>query len=478
MATRRLLGSTRRALFITLIGESFVMCTAAFIAGLLMAIATTPFTNSLLYSNIDLSTNLSLNAVLCYFGLITLLSVISGIIPAYIITSFKPIEVVHGTFRHKTSMIYSKFLIGFQSIITTALIGCSITMIWQVKHLINAPLGYSIENIVDIPTWGTFRNYSQIKEVTAKLEQLPCVDYVALGRGTPLSGGNNNTLSYGPDRMVSFQILYGDSAYFKMFNFRLKRDNQLAGNHAFYNEYTFKELGISEDEPVIKLGSNHEREQQVGGIYHDFTIRNLLWKPTSCMLLNVKNFDDIYKKPNGNLFPWDILVKTNGDHNLAIEAIKKIILETTEAPEFEGKYMEDQLLECYAEQERTSKILLIFTAIAIIISTLGLFAMSTYYIQQRQMEIAVRKIFGSTSKEVLIKLISRFMHIVGISFVISVPIIWYVMSEWLKGFEYKISLSPLIFIAAGIVSSTIAAATVYMQSYRAANTNPIDSIKR
>lgn len=476
MATRRLLGSSRAALFGNLIFESFIMCAIALIIGLILAALASPFINSLLYSEIDISTNLSWSYMSMYLAATVLLAVISGAIPAYVISNFKPIEVVRGSFRRKNSMIYSKFLIGLQNIITIALIGGSITMLWQYNHLLNAPMGYTYDNIIDISTWNGFRDYAQVKEVRNSLLQLPCVDDVALSAGTPLSGGNNNTISYGNDNMVSFQQLIGDSSFFKMLNLRIKRDNHPAELTYYYNEHAFKELGLSEDVPSIKFGKNKDSENPVAGVFYDFKVRNMLSKPMSVRLMNVKDYDNIQGQDWFN-FPWDILVKINGNQDIAFETVKNTVLKITEAPEFEGDYIANNIKKSYAEQGRILRILLIFTGIAIIISTLGLLAMSTYYIQQRQMEVAVRKIFGSTSNEVLLKLVSNFMKIVLIAFVVAIPVIWVVMNHWLSDFDYRIALSPLIFVGAGIISCIISFISVYWQSNRAANTNPIKWLK-
>ena len=117
-----------------------------------------------------------------------------------------------------------------------------------------------------------------------------------------------------------------------------------------------------------------------------------------------------------------------------------------------------------------------FTFVAILISLLGLIAMSTYYIQQRSKEIAVRKVFGSTGKQVTAKLVRSFLMYVAIAFVIAVPIIWYFMGNWLTNYSYRIKLSPWIFIAAGAFTLLISFLAVLSQSIKAANADPIDDI--
>ncbi len=114
---------------------------------------------------------------------------------------------------------------------------------------------------------------------------------------------------------------------------------------------------------------------------------------------------------------------------------------------------------------------------AILISALGLVAMSTYYIQQKEQEVAVRKVFGSTRGEVLTRLVGNFMRLVGAAFVIAVPVAWYLLERWLQDYSVRISLSPLIFLASGAFAAVVAFVAVFWQSSRAADSNPIDSIK-
>ena len=140
------------------------------------------------------------------------------------------------------------------------------------------------------------------------------------------------------------------------------------------------------------------------------------------------------------------------------------------------KFLEEQVQKSFESEVRTTKIVSIFAGIAILISMLGLLAMSTYFIQQRSQEVAIRKVFGSDNRGVLFRLISSFLVYVGFAFIIATPIIWYFMNQWLSDYSYRISLNPLIFIAAGVFCLLISFVTVFFQSYKAANTNPVNSI--
>ena len=141
-------------------------------------------------------------------------------------------------------------------------------------------------------------------------------------------------------------------------------------------------------------------------------------------------------------------------------------------------FMEQVLENRFAAEKRLSIIVGIFTLVALTISILGLVAMSTYYMQQRSREIAVRKVFGSTSASVMQRLLKSFMTYVAVAIVIVVPVSWWLMSDWLSKYSYRISLSWWLFAAAGAVCVVISLLSVWLQSWKAASSNPVKALYR
>lgn len=473
MAARRLLGASRGEIILKLILESTLMCVAALVAAFFLAAAVEPYASRLVESRIDVWGDMSPVVAGCYALFIAALGIVAGIVPAMMVSRYKPVDVVRGTFRRRSKMVYSKVLIAIQNIITIALIATSLTIGLQIRHLISAPLGYNTADILDIST-DIFTGRPQIAQFREELLREPCVEAVALGCGTPHDFGNNNTMQYGPDRMVSFQIFIGDSTYFRILGLERLRDNHPArmdkDNMVFINQYALRELGIAEDAEEFKVGKDYSYPYQIAGIYRDFQIGSALDKPKSAMLWQTDNIADRY--------PWNILVKTRGDKTAAYNTVKSVFERISDGAAFSGaEYFEQQIEADYADQRRILHIVGIFTLVAILISALGLLAMSTYYIQQKEQEVAVRKVFGSTRGEVLGRLVGSFMRMVGVAFVVAVPVTWYLLERWLQEYSVRISLSPLIFLAAGAFSAAVAFIAVFWQSSRAANANPIDAIK-
>lgn len=478
MAARRLLGASRGEIILKLILESTFLCVVAFVIALFLAAAVEPGASRLLGSKIGVWQDMTPAVVACYAAFIVVLGVVAGFIPAMMVSRYKPVDIVRGSFRHRTKMFYSKVLITIQNVITIVLIATSLTIGLQIRHLISAPMGYNTADILDVST-EIFTGKPQIAQFREELLREPCVEAVALGCGTPHDRGNNNTMQYGPDRMIGFQIFIGDSTYFRILGLERLRDNHLAtredGNNAlFVNQYALQALGIAEDATNFKVGENYTYNYDIAGVYRDFQLGSALDELQPVLLKYYDSPEEFLKKA----YPWNILVKIRGDKTVAYNTVKSVFERISDGAVFTGaEYIEQEIEADYADQRRILHIVGIFTLVAILISALGLVAMSTYYIQQKEQEVAVRKVFGSTRGEVLVRLVGNFMRLVGAAFVLAVPVAWYLLERWLQDYSVRISLSPLIFLIPGAFAAAVAFVAVFWQSSRAADSNPVDSIK-
>ncbi len=227
MAIRRLLGSSRWELFLRLILESTLLTFISFVIAVFLSFVCLPAANNLLATQIYLSDIFTLPYVLLALCIIIVIGTLSGMFPAIIISNSKPVDVVKGSFRTRTKMVFSKIFITFQNVITITLIAASITMIWQIQYLIHAPLGYNTTRIIEVNPPSEDKN--ELSLIKKELEQLAVVGQVAYAAGTPFNKGNNNTVVYN-GMNVPLQFLIGDSAYFDMFDFEILHDNNLAGS--------------------------------------------------------------------------------------------------------------------------------------------------------------------------------------------------------------------------------------------------------
>jgi putative ABC transport system permease protein len=463
MAIRRLLGSQRKEIITRLILESILLC---FIS-LLIALAFS-FSLAALAGKI-LDTELMMQNIFHPFNLILLLlfvlivGALSGIVPAVIISAAKPIEVVRGTFRRRTKMVFSKVFITFQNVITIVMIAVSITMVWQIHHLISAPLGYTTKGIIDIMNPGA--DSTKVSTFIEELRNLSCVERASTCQGTPLNYGNNQTMNY-QGKTISFQTFIGDTAYISILGLKLKQDNRTANMPKHYfNRQAFTEHGLNLNAPSMPFFDNNI---PVDGVIEDFHIGTII-APQHPLHIIIENAISN---------PWEFLVQIKGDPAEAYRQVQTVYKKVfDEDLDEDHPFLDQQIEHGFESETRISNIVSLFAFIAILISLLGLIAMSTYFIQQRRREIAVRKVFGSTSAQIWSQLVKTFITYVGIAFVIAIPIIYYSMNNWLSGYSYRISLSPIIYIIAGLFCLIISFIAVFIQSYQASNANPVDSIK-
>ena len=188
----------------------------------------------------------------------------------------------------------------------------------------------------------------------------------------------------------------------------------------------------------------------------------------------VYQFDQLFS----NDMIGSVLIRVEGDEEEAYkqvqDAYRKVYQEdlTQESP-----YLTQQIAAVYKEKTRIIRILTIFSFVAVLISMLGLVAMSTYFIQQRRREIAIRKVFGSTGDQVRRRLVRSFLAYVAVAFVISLPVIWYLVNRWITAYAYRISWWPWVLVAGALVL-LFSFGAVAVQSWVASNENPVRNIRQ
>ena len=466
MATRRLVGADKRSIFLKVIAESTLICGISMLLAILLAEALCPTVSRLLEYQVSIFKVVTPVNMLLVLGFILVLGILAGIVPALLIQKAQPIEIVRGTLRLKTKTVYSKVIIVVQNVVAVVMLVSALTIGLQIRHMVSADLGYNTKDILVVDN--AFGQTGQIRPLLDKWREEPCVEEVGQGDGIPLGGTNNWTMEMPDGHWVSFQQIQGDDKYFDILGLKVKQDNHQP-NKWWLNEYAFKQIGI--DESAMEFVSAKNGTRSIGGIYYDFKIRPLEADQSAAMIYNRgENPDDDY--------PWVLLVKTTGDQAAAKKQVEAACKEVFPDRLFEAQYIEEMIEDGFADESRVLNIVLIFTLLSILVSALGLFAMSSYYMQQEIRSVSVKKVFGADYSGVLKELVLSFMKMVGIAFVIGVPIAWLIMNHWLSGYGHRIDLYWWIFLAAGAVVALIAIASVLYQSIKTARTNPAEALKK
>lgn len=466
MATRRLIGATKGGIFMKMIVESTIICAAAMVIAVLLGEAISPAASKVLNYDISIFKAISPVSVLVCVLFTVLVGVIAGIVPALIIQKAEPIEIVRGTLRLKTKTLYSKVIIVIQNVITVVMLVTAFTMFLQIRSMINAPAGYNTEDQITISN--EYGRAGELAPLINKLKAESCVEAVGLGDGYPMFDTNNWTMSTESGKEASFQLVKGDCAYFNILGIRKKQDNHTPDCY-WLNEYAYGVLGI--DETATEFTTKSNRTMQIGGIYYDFKIKPLLEEQHPALIYQ-------YDEYPADRWPWTILIKTTPDHKEAFVRVKAVIDEMYPDKIFDASYVEDDIKMVFSSERRVLEIMVIFTILSLFVSALGLVAMSSYYMQQERRTVSLKKVYGADYNSVLWGLVAEFMKMIGVAFVIAVPVAWYLMHTWLNGYSYRIALHWWIFVAAGLFTALIAVLSVLWQAIRAARTNPAIELKK
>ena len=463
MATRRLLGSDGLGISLELIGESTLMVFISFIIGGALALLLEDKMAVLFKGKIDILKDINFSTVSVSLLFIVLTGIISGIMPTISLSKYKPIDVVKGSFRYHSKMVLSRIFIILQNVITMTMMTATLTILLQMNHLVNAPLGYNTENI--------YRVSSDNPEVLRNaLKSQPFIQGIGSFSGTSLDG-NYRSMSTRKDKDNNNLLVYlttWDKEFIDIMGINLVKDNHLSGDVKYINEELAGKLSLGDGESEVTWGDG--KVMQVAGIFSNFHMTNIL-DPYQPFMITVKDTDEI-EDPN-------FMVKTNGDP-LAWKKLCDLVKEvdgTTEDLDWKLQSVDDNIKASLNEEKNTMRIVSIFTGVAVLISILGFIGMSLFFIRQRRKEIGVRRIMGSTTNEVQSLLLTKFCAPLLVSFIFAVPLSWFVMGKWLEGFSYRIGLSPWIFIASGAVSLLIAVVSIFFQTLHAAHSNPADAIR-
>lgn len=463
MATRRLLGSDGLGISLELIGESTLMVFISFIIGGALALLLEDKMAVLFKGKIDILKDINFSTVSVSLLFIVLTGIISGIMPTISLSKYKPIDVVKGSFRYHSKMVLSRIFIILQNVITMTMMAATLTILLQMNHLVNAPLGYNTENI--------YRVSSDNPEVLRNaLKSQPFIQGIGSFSGTSLDG-NYCSMSTRKDKDNNNLLVYlttWDKEFIDIMGINLVKDNHLSGDVKYINEELAGKLSLGDGESEVTWGDGSVT--QVAGVFSNFHMTNIL-DPYQPFMITVKDTDEI-EDPN-------FMVKTNGDP-LAWKKLCDLVKEvdgSTEDIDWKVQSIESSVKASLTEEKNTMRVVGIFTGVAVLISILGFIGMSLFFIRQRKKEIGVRRIMGSTTNEVLSLLLTKFCAPLLVSFIFAVPLSWFIMDKWLEGFSYRIGLSPWIFIASGAVSLLIAAVSIFFQTLHAAHSNPADAIR-
>ncbi len=482
MATRSLVGADKFHIAGKYILESISFTAVCAIIAVVIAVAMAPYIGSL----IDGQTILipfTAGSILLYILFVVVIGGICGLIPAMNISSIKPISIVNGTYRRKTRAGLNRFFILLQTILAITLIASAFVLDKQMDHMMNMPLGADIENKFIISTDTDHAN--EVIPMMDEIARLPFAKDVSLSNGYPTEIHFSTALMDEMTGMTNVSIMICDTDAFEMWGFDIKEDFGTSLAYSVWFTESLYNLCGSRDEAqkIAKAWDgnfNQTRIDHLGGVLGNIAGDNAMNESIaqSKVAVIVLPIDDFGRYNN------DILIQTDGNHEAAKEAFDKIYRNFSEdyngvyIEPWEFGYVEDMIVNELEESNSTITLLKIFAILAVLLSVLGLVAMSTYFAAEREKGIAIRKVFGSTMSGETRRNITEYMVLTLIGSIIAVPLAWIFCERYLEEFAYRIELTAWPFIIATLIAVFISLVSVLWQTLRAARTNPAEALKK
>ena len=490
MATRRLLGAPQGSIIWKYIGESILFTAVCFALALLLSWALLPIMNELLlnvttdtgntWMYIPVTLGLSAGTVAAYALAIVLIGALAGIAPALFASRFAPIDIVRGTFRRRSKMMFSKVFIVFQNTVSVILIAMAILMEAQLGHMMHRPLNARSEGLYSLGFYA--RDYSEVEPLVDRLNRIPEVKRVAFGRGFP--GQMNMELGFkAPDGTHhQTQVIACTPEYFEMLGLKVVKDfGTPRENSVWMSQSLANEIELSDTTMTYYAGKfqvNGINTEYVGGVFEDI--------PTSDATASdpTTNSAIIMAPAQSILYGNGLMIEVEGDKRTAEKAIMEAYAAYSE--EKNGTYVEpdqngyimDVLNRQLIPVKMALRLVELFMVLSVLIALLGLLAMSAYYSGENTKSIAVRKVFGSDVSRETRRTVKDYMVLVGIACTIGIPVSVWMAGKYLSRYTYRIENYWWIFVLAVVLTFAMAFGSVLWQTLKAAKTNPATELKK
>ena len=491
VGVRKVSGATKQQLVKQFLTESFIVNIVALALALLMVTLLQSSFNSLVQHQLSLSYlfEKGLNGYDITAAWIVLILggiFISGLYPAFVLSSFKPILVLKGKFTtSRKGIVLRKGLVIGQFAITVALIIGSMVVYQQIKFVNAQDLGMNISQMLivrppELTYWdSTFINHEN--SFTNELKKIPHVKGATTSWNIPggETGRSFSVRRIDQDSTTHFTMRHTGISlgYLDVYQVKL-----LAGRDFTYTDFNpdFDKLhNIILNESAIKLLGYKSPQDAIGktiiryrskwdiiGVIADYHQKSLRYAVEPTMLFPAYGTGS------------SISVKVDPkDLPATIAAIRKDYDEFFPGNIFDYYFLDDHFNEQYANDQLFGKVFTIFSGFAIFIACLGLLGLSLFATTQRTKEIGVRKVLGASVSNIVVLLSKDFMKLIIIAFIVASPVAWYVMHSWLQDFAYRINVSWWIFLIAGSLAVVIALATISLQAIRAAVANPVKALR-
>ncbi len=466
---RKTVGAHRYQLIVQFLSESVLLTMIAVVLAAGIVLLILPSFNQLANKEFDLGLMIGAESGMLWIVGIVFAAIITGLIagsyPAIYLSSLKPVETLTSeVVSGKKGAGLRKILVVMQFTISVILIIGTVVVYQQLQFVQNVDLGYNKENVLY-----TFVPGEKSEVFANELREQAGITSVGVANRHPgyilSSTSGFDWTGKNPDETILFHTMGVDEHYM-----RTMEMNILEGRHfsnadsavVMINEKAREIMGLENPvgETISAMG-----DRKIVGVVEDFNFKSIHTAIEPIVIFKLSGLNRIYVKYQPE--ETDQIVST-------VEDTWNRLLPDRE---FDYYFLEEDFKEMYSAEQRTSTLSTYFAGLAILISCLGLFGLVSYATEQRTKEVGIRKVLGASVQNLFLLLTGDFTRLVLVSLVISVPVGWFAMQNWLEGFAYHIDLSPWVFIMSGAGALAIALLTVSYQSVRASISNPIRALR-
>lgn len=472
IGVRKSLGAIRRQLALQFIFESLLIAMAAVILSLTLIQIVLPVFNNVAGTTLRLS--LWPHGALIVGGGVAI-GLLAGLYPSLYLSQIKPSSILKGTASVSAGSQFRNVLISFQFAISMALISGSIIIFNQLNFLSGHSLGYDQHGVLVVPMKNEdFNAFDAMRNELLKVNGVTDVSAT-----TNIPGGSFNqfpvSLSSAPMDHIDASTCYVDADFFKTMGIALKEgrlftQGSVADTARTYviNESMANQLNV--DNPIgaeISIDMHdHIARGRVIGIVKDFNFQSLHdpLRPLMFQLTN-SNFNYMVIRANFN------------DLSAKIKEIENVYREFDPIFSFEFSFLDERLQQQYVSESRLGIVMGLFSGIAILIASFGLFGMALLTFYRKTKEISIRKVLGASIPHLVFLLLKNFTILIVIAIVIATPLTWWIMSDWLQNFSFRIEISPMIFIGAAVLLIAICWITLSYLTIKTTQLNPAETLK-
>jgi len=479
VGVRKVLGAARPALIRQFLAESFLLNFISLAIAFLAASLLTPAFNQFVGRGVAMGFALPWQYLTGFLVLFFAGCFLAGIYPAFVLSGYQPVKVLKGNFKNTSSGVrLRKALITGQFITSVILVAGTIIVYQQVSYMRSQKLGANINQTLVVEGAASLRDTVYSKVFQPFKQDVQSITNVKNVTASTNVMGQEIYWTSGIKRLapnsasVTLYHLGVDYDFLPSFGIALKagrnfsKDFATDKNSVMLNEDAVRLLGFNDAESAINQKVIRRDTLTIVGVVSNFHQEGLK-KSVQPMI--------ILLRPDARNF-YSVKI---GTENIpaTIAAIKNTWERYFPSDPFNYSFLDESFSRQYKSDELFGSIFTMFALLAILIACFGLAGLSAYNILQRRKEIGIRKVVGASVQQLLTMLVSDFLRLVIIAFLISIPLTWLLMNKWLQGFAYRINIGWLVFAIAGFVITIIVIATISFQAIKAATANPVKSLR-